>query len=352
MRTKKQSFKTSAFKFFLIMGLLAGLASISLASCGSSGGKSITLYSGRNESLIQPLIERFEKDTGINVNVKYGNSADLALLIQTEIDGTGKSVADVFLSQSPGAIGLISASDSLYKLPASTRQLVRKEASNAVVSQDWVGITARQRVLVYNTDQVNAADLPSSIFDLTDPSYRGRVAVTPTNSSFLDFITSLRSLIGDAATRNWLEGMAKNNSPNYSKNSAVVQAVVANQVEMGLVNHYYLLREKAENPSARAENHFFSGPGSVLIFTGAGILKNSNQKSEAQQLLEYMLNEQSQQYFVEQLREYPLSPNVAGPRRVRPLTAEFFPTPDEVNEFGSQLKSTIQMVDASGLIQG
>ena len=224
----------------------------------------LTVYSGRNEDLIGPLVEMFEEATGIEADVRYGSSADLALLIETEGDATP---ADVFISQSPGAMGYLATQDRLQALPASILDAV--DALYRAGDGTWLGFSGRQRVLVYNPNLVDPADLPGSVLELTDPAYNGRVAVAPANSSFQDFITAMRFESGDDVTLAWLEGMAANNSPNYPKNSAIVDAVLRGEVDMGLVNHYYLLRFLAEDPDAPGINHNFASDdiGSLLIVT-------------------------------------------------------------------------------------
>ena len=234
--------------------LLAALLALALlaTACGdddetaADGGTSdsITVYSGRSEDLIQPLLDAFTAETGVEVEARYGDSAELALLIQTEGDS---SPADVFISQSPGALGLLAGEGRLATLGDDVTAMVGDGFSAS--DDTWVGITGRIRVVVYNTDLVDAADLPDSVLDLTDPAYAGRVAVAPGNGSFQDFVTAMRNELGDDDTLAWLEGMAANGAPNYPKNSAIVEAVGRGEVEMGLVNHYYNLRALEADPS-------------------------------------------------------------------------------------------------------
>ncbi len=204
------------------LGLVAGLF---LSGCDLAD-QSITVYSGRTENLIGPLLEDFTEETGISVAVKYGSSDELALLISEEGD---RSPADVFISQSPGAIGFLAEADRLIPLGSSLLELVEPEFRNA--DGLWIGLSGRVRVLVYNSDVVDAGSLPRSVFDLTDPAFEGRLGVAPANGSFQDFVTAMRELHGDATTLAWLEGLEANNAQTYVNNTAIVQAVGRGEAE-------------------------------------------------------------------------------------------------------------------------
>ena len=209
---------------FLALVVAVAAVATSLAACTSSGGSSegLTVYSGRNQELIEPLIDEFTEQTGIDVAVRYGDSADLALLIDAEGD---KAPADVFLSQSPGAIGYLDTGDRLRDLPDEVLELV--EPKFRADDGHWVGVSGRVRTLVYNPDLVSEADLPKTVLDLTAPKYRGEVGVAPTNGSFQDFVTTMRQLIGDQRTHAWLDGMKDNDARGYANNLVIVEAVGA-----------------------------------------------------------------------------------------------------------------------------
>lgn len=149
----------------------------------------LTIYSGRGEGLVRPLLERFAEETNIPVDVEYDDSANLALRIDQEGDRTR---ADVFLSQSPGTVGYLAGKDRLGTIDAELLDRVPEQFSSP--KGLWVGVSGRQRVLVYNTELVAEEDLPQSVFDLTDPRYAGKVGLAPANASFEDFISSMREL--------------------------------------------------------------------------------------------------------------------------------------------------------------
>lgn len=308
---------------------------------------SITVYSGRDEELVGPLLEAFTEETGIEVQAQYADSAELALLIQTEGDS---SPADVFISQSPGALGFLAGEEMLAELDPEITGLVDPEYSAS--DGTWVGLTGRVRVLVYNNELVDEADLPTSVLDLTDPSYAGRVAVAPTNGSFQDFVTAMRNELGDDATLEWLQGMAANDSPNYSGNSPIVEAVGRGEIEMGLVNHYYNVRALEADPSLPSRNHFLASDdiGSLVVITGGAVLSSSDAPSAAEELLTFLLSEESQAQFVAELQEYPILPGVDAPEGLPALGGYAADTID-YELLGEGLTGTIELIRESGIEQ-
>ncbi len=317
------------------------------APVGDLAGSTITVYSGRGEDLIGGELSRFEAETGATVEVRYGDSAQMALQIDTEGE---KSPADVFISQSPGAVGYLDQQGRLAPLSETTLDRVAPEYRSS--DGNWAGITARVRVLVYNTDLVDKADLPASVLDLTDPAYKGRVGVAPSNGSFQDFITGMRSELGDDATADWLAGMAANESPNYAKNSAILDAVARGEVEMGLVNHYYLFEALEEDPSLPVANHSFAAGdvGSLLIVSAAGVVDSSDDPTAAEALIAYLLSDESQRMSSDAEKEFPL---VAGvePSEGLPPMSDLVGLTIDLNTLAGGLAGTQQLIDDSGIVR-
>lgn len=324
---------------------MLALLSLVAVACGSGDPDSLTVYSGRSEDLVGPLLTRFTEETGIEVEVRYLGSAEAALLIDQEGD---RSPADVVISQSPGATGFLAERGHLQSLSDATLDRVDPAFRNG--DGLWVGLSGRIRVLVYNRDLVDVADLPASVVDLTDPSYAGQVAVAPANGSFQDFVTAMREISGDDAASDWLTGMAANDAPAYSGNSAIVEAVGRGEVPMGLVNHYYNFRALAENPSQASVNHYFpSGDiGSFVIVTAAAILDSSDSVDEANQLIEFLLTDESQEYFTTETFEYPLAADVMPWEGLEPLDS-LGQTTYDFDSLGGGLERTKELIDASGL---
>ena len=273
-------------------------------------GGTVTVYSGRGEDLVGPLIEQFEEATGIDAEVRYGDSAEMLLLIQEEGDN---SPADVYYSQGAGFLGTLSSTGALMPLPEALLEQV--PVSLRSPAGDWVGLSGRARTVVYNTDELTEADLPASIINFTDPAWSGRIGWAPTNASFQDFVTALRALEGEEAARSWLEGIIANGAVAYDNNTAVVEAVAAGEVSVGFVNHYYLYRFLAEDENYPAANKFYTDgdPGALINIAGAGVLATTDAPDAAMALMEYLLSPEAQAYFAEQTFEIPVVEGVEAP---------------------------------------
>jgi iron(III) transport system substrate-binding protein len=341
----------------LVAALSLATLTLAASACGSDDGGqsetadelagSVTIYSGRTEELVAPILDEFEEATGIAVEAKYGDSADLALLIEEEA-AAGGAKADVFLSQSPGAVGFLGQSDRLAELPADVLDLVPPEVRASDGS--WVGFSGRQRVLVYNPELVSEDELPDSVFALTGAEWKGDVGVAPGNGSFQDFVTAMRATEGDEATQEWLNGLAANDPLTYPKNSAIVAAVGRGEVSVGLVNHYYHYRALAEDPSHSTANHQFApdDPGSILIVTGAATLADSDKPRTAATLIEFLLSDSGQQYFAQETFEYPLALGQEPAPEIPPI--EFSDVSGvDYEALGGDLGETRQMIADAGL---
>jgi iron(III) transport system substrate-binding protein len=321
------------------------LALVPLGGCGGDSGPRVTIYSGRTEPLVGELLERFAQETGISVDVRYGQSADLALLIDQE---GARSPADVFFSQSPGAIGFLAQRDRLAPLSERVRSLVDAEFRSP--RELWVGVSGRVRVLVYNTDDVRRDQLPASVFDLTGPDYRGKVALAPANASFQDFVSAMRQEVGDDRTLDWLRGMKDNGSPTYANNAAIVEAVGRGEVPMGLVNHYYNERAKDENPSVKSANYFFPNRdlGSLLIVSAVGMIEGNDHRTEAERLVRFLLSKESQRFFADGTFEYPLISGVPPSADTPPL-GSIQTASVNLDALGDELESTRALIEQAGL---
>jgi iron(III) transport system substrate-binding protein len=321
-------------------GLAVGL----LAGCGGDSDR-LTIYSGRSEELVGPLLDRFADETGIEIDVFYDGSAEVALKLDAEGDRTP---ADVFLSQAPGPLGFLDAAGRFDALPSSVLDHV-SEAHRAA-DGDWVGVSGRARVLVYDPDSTPDQELPASVLDLTDEAYEGRVGIAPSNSSFQDWISALRVSLGDEATSALLEGLAANNVRTYPNNTAIIDAVDRGEIDIGLVNHYYVLELQEQDPDLGVRNHFFPAddPGNVLLVSGVAVLDTTDQPDEARRFVDFLLSEESQAYLATATREFPLVDGVETPDGVPALDAVSSATVD-LALLGEQFSSTRDLIEDAGL---
>lgn len=331
---------------FVIVAIVAALLTVIVTPLSAQdNAETLVIYSGRSEGLIAPLLEQFTADTGVQVEVRYGSTAEMAATIMEEGDN---SPADVYVAQDAGALGALGAAGRLTKLPVD----ILERVPVAFQSADglWVGLSGRARALVYNTELVTPEELPASILDLTNPEWQGRVGWAPSNGSLQANVTAMRALLGEDATRAWLEGMVANGAVPYDSNDTITQAVIDGEIPVGLVNHYYILEFKAQIPDAAIAVHYFPGGdlGSLINVAGAGIVSSSDHPGLAQRLILYLLSKQAQQYFSDTTFEYPLIDGVTANPELKPL-AEIESPQIDLNQLGD-LQGTLDLLSATGAL--
>ncbi len=306
----------------------------------------VVLYSGRNEALVQPLIDEFEAATGVDVEVRYDGTTALAALLLEEGERTP---ADVFLSQDAGALGAVAKEGLFTVLPEEVTAAV--PAGFTSTDGSWVGLTGRSRVIAYDGADLTAAQVPDSVLDLTSPEWTGRVGIAPTNASFQAFVTAFRLIEGDAAATAWLEGMVANDVQVFESNGAILEAVDAGTLDLGLINHYYWFEKAAEvgEDAMRAQIAFLppGDPGALVNVTGAGILAPAADDAEALALVEFLLSEQAQTYFAEQTFEYPLAAGVAAADALPPIE-DLRNEEIDLSDLDG-LQETVEIISAAGL---
>jgi iron(III) transport system substrate-binding protein len=298
--------------------LVATLGVLGLAGGATGQTTSLTIYSGRDQALVKPIMDRFTRDTGIALNVRYASSTSLATALVEE--GRG-SPADVYWSQEPGTLGLVAARGLLKRLPQQTVGKVPSRFSTP--SRRWVGTSGRSRVLVYNTRAVTEAQLPQSVWGLTNQRWKGKIGIAPTNASFQAFLGATIHLYGEERARGWLRGLQANDVRFYPSNTTVVQAVGRGDIEVGLVNHYYLYNLLADTPDLPVRNHWFrdGDPGNLVLAAGVGIVSATGEGSAAQRFVDFLLSKTGQRMIARGpgAAEYPLVKGVSRRPGLRPL---------------------------------
>lgn len=316
------------------------------ASASAALEDTLTIYSGRSEELVAPIIARFEEASGVDVEVRYAGTSELAATILEEGDN---SPADVFFAQDGGALGAVAAEGRFAQLPQDILDLV--DARFRSRDGEWVGVSGRARVLAYDTRKLEESDLPDSVLDLTDPAWRGRVGWVPTNSSFQTFVTALRTQLGEDAARDWLTAMKANEPKVYEGNSAALQAVAAGEIDVALINHYYLFQAQAESGTELpVANHYFTGgdPGALVNVAGVGILSTAKRPAAAEAFVRFLLSEEGQTYFSEETFEYPLVNGVAADPRLPALSE--IESPDLDLSDLADLEGTLRLLQEVGLV--
>lgn len=336
----------------VVSTLLALAVALPLSACGNAVGggptdDELVIYSGRNKELVGPLLEDYAKETGEKIFVRYGDTAELAAQLLEEGDRTK---ADVFFAQDAGALGAMAKAGAFTELPATTLDQVDPRFRAA--DGRWVGVSGRARVIAYDPQQVPEAEVPDSVLALTDPRWEGEVGFAPTNASFQAFVTAMRQLEGEDATRQWLADMKANGMKAYSDNIRVLEAVDRGEVQLGLINHYYWYEKVAEEgqDQVNARIAFIGGgdPGALVNVAGAGILATTDQDEGAQDFVDFLLSRAAQQYFADTTEEYPLVDGVAPDEGVPPLATLGAPEID-LSDLDS-LQQTLALLEEVGLV--
>jgi iron(III) transport system substrate-binding protein len=312
-------------------------------------GGELTIYSGRSEELVAPLLECFEERSDVDATVRYAGSEELALQISEEGGSTG---ADVFFSQTSGALGFLEGEGRLVELPTDTLDQVAEEYRSPTGT--WVGTSGRVRVFVHNTETVDESELPATIDDVLDPAWEGRLAVAPSNASFQDFIAAMILERGEDETAAFLDGLVALDPRIEANNTAIVDAVGRGEVDAGLVNHYYGVLALMEDPTLPIANHFFpqGDLGSFVLVAGAGILDaGTDHQEQAQAFVDFLLSTPAQEFFATETGEYPLAGGVAPPEGLPDLSGVGIPGYDE-GRLGAAIEDAARLIEDSGLPTG
>ncbi|WP_392545203.1 extracellular solute-binding protein [Oryzobacter telluris] len=331
----------------------AALIALTTAACGADDGEeplsddALVIYSGRNENLVKPLLERLEEKTGIDVQVRYGGSSEMAAQLLEEGEGTK---ADLFFSQDAGALGAVGRAGRLETLPGATLGQVREGFADE--NAHWVATSARARVIAYDPAQAPEVTEMTTVDAVLDPAYKGKIGIAPTNASFQSFVTALRVTKGEDGARQWLEKLQANEPKTYDNNLLVLDAVESGQVALGLVNHYYWYERVAEKGAAgvKARIHFLNAddPGALVNVAGAGVIAGSPQKEAALTAIDFLLSPEGQQYFADETAEYPVVEGVSSTRHDLVPLDQLTRASIDLNQLDS-LDATLALLDEVGL---
>jgi iron(III) transport system substrate-binding protein len=332
--------------------IITALALTAAACGGDAAGdeavdeSKLVVYSGRQEALVQPVVDDFQAETGIEVSVRYGNTAQLAAQIIEEGDRTK---ADVYFSQDAGALGALTKKEKLAELPADVLDLVdpRYRADDGT----WIGTSARARVIVYDPKQLTEAEVPDSVFALTEPQWKGKVGISPSNASFEAFVTAMRVLYGEDKAREWLEGMAANDVQLFDNNVLILNAAEDGVIALGLINHYYWYEQVAEEGleavPARLKFLPSGDPGALVNVAGVGVLAATDRADDAFRFVRHLLGEDAQTHFAQDTKEYPLIDGIAPAEGLPPLNSLQSPEID-LSDLDT-LEQTLRMIEEAGL---
>jgi iron(III) transport system substrate-binding protein len=341
---------TARFGFRRAAGLCVLLALGLVAACGddSDDGPSLTVYSGQHEDLVKDLADEFTDDTGIDVDVRSGNDAELSNQI---IEEGGSSPADVFLSEVPDAVGVLDARGLLS--PVDAAALNQVDPRLVPGTKNWMPYAARARVIYFNPELIPESELPTSLLDLADPKWKGRFAYAP-GDGFPSTVAYLISSIGTDATLTWLKGI-KANGVNERSNGQVRDSVEAGQHAFGISNHYYwwiLANDKGDADELTSKLHYFDHPdaGSIVLASGAGVLKSAEHPVEAQRFLAWLSSPDGGQQVIaaSENAQYPVAPGVQNEVGLQPLSEVHTPEVDQ--SVYANVGETRNLMSQAGLV--
>ena len=324
----------------------AALALPLLAACGGEDEPSLVIYNAQHEELIDVVAEKFTEKTGIEVELRNGSDLELANQLVAE----GKdSPADVFLTENSPAMTLVDSKDLFTELDQST--LDKIPAQFRPDDGQWTGFAARSTVMVYNDEKVEESELPTSIMELAEPEWEGRISFSPTGADFQAIVSAVLATKGEAATKEWLAGL-KRNGTVYDGNNVVLQSVNAGEKDAGVIYHYYWYRdqEEAGENSDDSRLHFFGrkDPGAFLSVSGAGVLASSDDETDAQKFVDFLVSEDGQKVIADSYAlEYTLNPNVDLGRDVKPLS-ELDPPAVDVSDLNGP--EVVEMMQEAGFL--
>lgn len=306
----------------------------------------LIIYSGRREPLFEPVVEAFEEATGIDVSVKYGSTTELGNAL---IEEKSNPRADLFIGTDAATAEQLRGEGVFapFEDPALSTLPDGFHADDG----SWIGVSGRARVIMYNTEQVDQADLPASVFDLTDPKWKGKIAMpATTNSSFTAWVSSLRVLKGDDETRALLQGLKDNDITVLREHTDVRNAVGAGEFQLGLVNHYYYQLEKEEGSPVGViyPDQEPGGVGVLVNVAAASIVAGASHEENAVAFMRFLLSDEAQTIFAETNFEYPLVEGVTETRADRPR-GTFTESAVTLTELGAMNDSTLDLLDDIGL---
>ena len=335
-------------------GLAVLLLAGGLAACGSASGASgsagsITLYSGQHEQTTQSLVTAFEQQTGIHVNVRYNDEDSFADEIIAE---KSHPVADVFYTENSPVLEYLQNQGLLAPVDGST--LAKTPSQYNSPQGDWVGVSARVSVLIYNPSLISESQLPTSVLQLANPKYKGKLAFAAGETDFQPIVTSVARAYGNAKATTWLDGIKANSGSHvYPDNETIADEVNRGAVAFGVVNQYYWYRMKAELGASNVHSMiaYFAphDPGYVVDVSGAAILKSSKNMADAQKFLAFVVSKQGQQIIAHSISyEYPLDDGVTTSAPETPF-ADLQPYPISIADLGDG-STAISLLRQAGLL--
>jgi iron(III) transport system substrate-binding protein len=329
-----------------------------LSACGSSGGgpNTLVLYNGQHLQTAENLINAFEKKTGITVSVRSDDEDVLADQIATE---GSNSPADLFLTENSPPLEALQAKGLLAPVDSSTLAATPSQFNSP--QGDWVGVSARVSVIIYNPGLIAASQLPTRVSQLADPQYSGKLALAPSETDFQPIVTAYLRANGQAATLSWLKKIYANASGHiYGANEDIADEVNRGAVAFGVINQYYWYRMRAEIGAGNMHSkitYFAPGdPGYVINVSGAAVLKSGKHQADAQKFLAFLVSREGQEIIAtpgfganQSLSfEYPIASGVTTKAGETPFS-QLRPDPITIGQLGTGSEA-VKLMQEAGLL--
>ncbi|WP_434520862.1 substrate-binding domain-containing protein [Halorubrum sp. AS12] len=301
----------------------------------------LTVYSGRNEFLVGPLVEYIDEEyPDLDLEVRYASSTDHVNAIINEGEG---SPADVFYSVNSGSLGALASEGRTQAIPSDVGDLVREEFR----TDQWIGTSGRARTVPYDSSEYDASDVPSDIMAFPE-EFDGDLAWAPSYGSCQAFVTAMRILEGDETTREWLEAVVDSGATTYNNEFRVCEEIADGTVDAGFTNHYYIQRVLDGSPEATIDTGFTEGDaGAVFNVAGAAIVDTATDTELAGNFVRHLLSAEAQDYFARSTFEYPLIPDV-DPVGNLPTIDELDVPDIDLTEL-SDLEATVDLMREAGV---
>ncbi|WP_394240344.1 extracellular solute-binding protein [Halopseudomonas laoshanensis] len=294
------------------MSFIRSVAAVSLALTAFTGvaqAKELVVYSSRQEHLIKPVFELYTEQTGVKIN--YITDSEAPLMARLRAEGAN-TPADMFITVDAGNLwqaeqmGLFRAvkSDVIEgNIPSQYR----------AESGQWTGLSLRARTIVYSTERVDPADL-STYEALADDEWKGRLCLRTSKKVYnQSLVATMIETLGEERTTEVVKGWVANlETPVFSNDTSLMEAIDAGQCDVGIVNTYYFGRLHKDNPDVKVALFWPNQDdrGVHVNISGAGVTKHTKQPEEAIKFLEWMTTPEAQRIFADVNQEFPANESV------------------------------------------
>ena len=317
-----------------------------LVSCVKDTNKELTIFTSRQPQLLEPIIEKYFQETGVKVNLLSGNAQEL--MERIDIEGE-QSKADIFMTVDAGVLWQ-AAERNIF---SETKSKILEENIPSYLRDPngkWFGLSKRARTLVFSNDQFSKSDF-STYEDLANPRWKGKLCLRTSKKVYnRSLIASMIDVYGFDNSKKIVSGWISNLATEvFSNDTNALKAVSSGQCGITIVNTYYLAR-LLDDPKYDNLELFWANQndrGVHVNISGAGIVKTSQNKKEAQKLLEYLSSDSAQDFYASANKEYPVLKDASVAESIMAWGA-FVEDEINVSKLGSLQKEAVFLAQEVG----